>query len=100
MTETRWTAETEEALVDVLDDVSRVPLGHHGEAHEMAEAVLRHLADAGLLVSPQILAVLEAAKRADKLHQTATFTTPFEDFEAVADDLHAAVDALEEANRQ
>jgi hypothetical protein len=65
-----------------------------------ARRALTVVADAGLLVSPQILAVLEAAKRADKLHQTATFTTPFEDFEAVADDLHAAVDALEEANRQ
>jgi hypothetical protein len=56
--ETRWTAETERMVAERLGTLEQI----WQTAGDDARAILGVLAAAGLLVSPQMLAVLEAAK--------------------------------------
>jgi hypothetical protein len=105
----RWTAETEDGLLEAATMAHLRCVrdgGQYDEPHRAgARAALAYLADAGLLVTPKVAAVLEAASwlvAADRVLHVPTGTHSKSDIAAASamlDDLCDAVDAQTEERR-
>jgi hypothetical protein len=93
----RWTEDTRDGLASVIDDACPSDAVVSLAAFtRMSEAGLQYLADAGLLVTPQMRAVIEAARAwRHSLLGDGSSGQRLARFDAACPALRAAVDAYE-----